>query len=89
VIAQGTPAQLKLDPRSIMGPFLAGGKAVPDERIARTTPSRQIVVEVDDLYNLHALTAHFPVQRLTAVAGPSGAGKTALVLDSLVPAARA
>jgi excinuclease ABC subunit A len=29
------------------------------------------------------------VNRLTAVAGPSGAGKTALVLDSLVPAARA
>ena len=27
--------------------------------------------------------------RLTALAGPSGAGKTALVLDSLVPAARA
>jgi len=89
VIAQGTPAQLKHDPRSIMGPFLAGGKAVPDERTARTTRSRQIVVEVDDLYNLHGLTAVFPVQRLTAVAGPSGAGKTALVLDSLMPAARA
>ena len=89
VIAQGTPAQLKHDPRSIMGPFLAGGKAVPDERTARTAPSKQIVVEVDDLYNLHGLTAVFPVQRLTAVAGPSGAGKTALVLDSLMPAARA
>jgi excinuclease ABC subunit A len=29
------------------------------------------------------------VHRLTALAGPSGAGKTALVLDSLIPAARA
>ena len=29
------------------------------------------------------------MHRLTAVAGPSGAGKTALVLDSLIPAARA
>ena len=29
------------------------------------------------------------MQRLTALAGPSGAGKTALVLDSLIPAARA
>ena len=29
------------------------------------------------------------MNRLTAVAGPSGAGKTALVLDSLIPAARA
>ena len=29
------------------------------------------------------------MRRLTALAGPSGAGKTALVLDSLIPAARA
>jgi excinuclease ABC subunit A len=29
------------------------------------------------------------VRRLTGVAGPSGAGKTALVLDSLIPAAKA
>jgi excinuclease UvrABC ATPase subunit len=34
-------------------------------------------------------TGTFPAGRLTALAGPSGAGKTALVLDSLIPAARA
>jgi excinuclease ABC subunit A len=89
VIAQGTPAQLKTDPRSIMGPFLAGVAAVPGERPARTDPSGQIAIEVGDLYNLHGLTAVFPVQRLTALAGPSGAGKTALILDSLIPASRA
>ena len=89
VIAQGTPAQLKTDPRSIMGPFLGGAAAVPGERPARTDPSGQIAIEVGDLYNLHGLTAVFPVQRLTALAGPSGAGKTALILDSLMPAARA
>ena len=44
---------------------------------------------IGDLYNLHDLTAAFPVNRLTALTGPSGAGKTALVLDSLIPAARA
>ena len=47
------------------------------------------IIEIGDLYNLHDLTADFPVHRLTALAGPSGAGKTALVLDSLIPAARA
>ena len=46
-------------------------------------------IEISDLYNLHDLTAAFPAHRLTVVAGPSGAGKTALVLDSLIPAARA
>jgi excinuclease ABC subunit A len=88
VIAQGTPRQLETDPGSIMGPFLAGAPAVPD-RPARAGPGGQITIEISDLYNLHDLTAAFPAGRLTALAGPSGAGKTALVLDSLIPAARA
>src|SRR6266851_1490450 len=89
VIAQGTPGQLATDPQSIMGPFLAGAAALPSER--RTWPGvgGQITIEIGDLYNLHDLTAAFPVGRLTALAGPSGAGKTALVLDSLIPATRA
>ena len=89
VIAQGTPGQLETDPRSIMGPFLAGATAVPRDRPARAGPSGQIAIEIGDLYNLHDLAAAFPVHRLTALTGPSGAGKTALVLDSLIPAARA
>jgi excinuclease ABC subunit A len=87
VIAQGTPGRLETDPCSIMGPFLAGAPAVPRDRPARAS-SGQITIEIGDLYNLHDLTAAFPAGRLTAVAGPSGAGKTALVLDSLIPAAR-
>jgi excinuclease ABC subunit A len=99
VIAQGPPSQLETDPNSIMGKFLAGaaavgpGKsdsaAVTRERPARPGPGAQITLEIGDLYNLHDVTAAFPVHRLTALAGPSGAGKTALVLDSLIPAARA
>jgi len=89
VIAQGTPGQLETDPHSIMGPFLAGAAAVPPARPPRAGPSGQITIEISDLYNLHNLAAAFPVRRLTALAGPSGAGKTALVLDSLIPAARA
>ena len=89
VIAAGTPGQLEADPRSIIGPFLAGARSVSRNRSDRGADDGQIVIEIADLYNLHDLTAAFPVNRLTAVAGPSGAGKTALVLDSLIPAARA
>jgi len=89
VIAEGLPGQLADDPNSIIGPFLAGATAVPRDRPARAGPGGQIVLEVGDLYNLHDVTAAFPVGRLTALAGPSGAGKTALVLDSLIPATRA
>jgi excinuclease ABC subunit A len=89
VIAEGTPGQLETDPRSLMGPFLAGAAAVPPDRAERAGPGGEIAIEIGDLYNLHDLTAAFPEHRLTALAGPSGAGKTALVLDSLIPAARA
>jgi excinuclease ABC subunit A len=89
VIAAGTPGQLESDPRSIIGPFLAGQPGVPGHRPERAADGARIAIEIADLYNLHDLTAEFPVNRLTAVAGPSGAGKTALVLDSLIPAARA
>jgi excinuclease ABC subunit A len=89
VIAAGSPAQLETDPRSIIGPFLGGAPSVSREGSERAVYDGQIVIEIADLYNLHDLTAAFPVNRLTAVAGPSGAGKTALVLDSLIPAARA
>jgi excinuclease ABC subunit A len=89
VIAQGTPRQLQKDRRSIIGPFLAGAPAVPRARPRRGGPDGQISIEIGALYNLCDLTVTFPLQRLTALSGPSGAGKTALVLDSLIPAARA
>ena len=94
IIAEGTPDQLAADPHSIMGPFLAGTATVRRDRAVPSGPGAadaggRITLKVGDLYNLYGVTAAFPLHRLTAVAGPSGAGKTALVLDSLVPAARA
>src|SRR6185437_14472927 len=89
VIAQGTPGELAADPGSIIGPFLAGVAAVSRDHTARAAADRQIAIQIGELYNLHDVTAAFPVQRLTALAGPSGAGKTALVLDSLIPAVKA
>jgi excinuclease ABC subunit A len=89
VIAQGPPGRLETDPHSVIGPFLAGVAAVNRERRESPDPVDQIVLEVADLYNLHDVTAAFPLGRLTALAGPSGAGKTALILDSLIPAVRA
>ena len=94
MIAEGTPGQLETDPRSIIGPFLAGaaaegpgksdtaaegpgksdtaaegpGKsdtAIPRDRPERAGPGGEITIEIGDLYNVHDLTAAFPVGRLT------------------------
>ena len=37
---------------------------------------KAVTVEVAELYNLHDVRASFPANAMTAVAGPSGAGKT-------------
>jgi excinuclease ABC subunit A len=89
IVAQGPPSAIEDDPRSIIGPYLAGAVAVrrPRGPDGAAGPDGEITIEVGDLYNLHDVTAAFPLHRLTALAGPSGAGKTALVLDSLIPAA--
>jgi excinuclease ABC subunit A len=87
IVAEGTPGQIARNRKSLIGPFLAGRPAV--SRSPRPLPSSRVQITVADLYNLHDVTASWAINRLTALAGPSGAGKTALVLDSLVPAARA
>jgi excinuclease ABC subunit A len=89
IVSEGPADSLEADRRSIMGPFLSGRATVERDRSGRTVATGEIVIAVDRLYNLHDVTARFPVGGLAALAGPSGAGKTALVLDSLVPAARA
>jgi excinuclease ABC subunit A len=97
IVAQGTPEAIEADPHSVIGPYLSGAKKVErrhrpdgaDGPGGTAEPEGGITIEVSDLYNLHDVTATFPVHRLTALAGPSGAGKTALVLDSLIPAATA
>jgi excinuclease ABC subunit A len=73
----------------VIGPFLSGRATVTRTRTAATESDGEIVITVAALYNLRDVTARFPVRRLSALAGPSGAGKTALILDSLVPAAQA
>jgi excinuclease ABC subunit A len=89
VIAEGTPADLGSDSRSIIGPFLAGRAAVSRQRPSKAAADADITIQIGDLYSLHDLSATFPTRQLSALAGPSGAGKTALILDSLIPAARA
>ncbi|GIF46315.1 excinuclease ABC subunit A [Asanoa ferruginea] len=87
IVAEGAPDQLQKNRKSIIGPFLDGRLAV--DRPPRPLPRERATIAVRRLYNLRNVTVGFPINRLTALAGPSGAGKTALVLDSLIPAARA
>ncbi|NMO57142.1 excinuclease ABC subunit UvrA [Actinoplanes sp. TBRC 11911] len=89
IVAEGTPDQIQKNRKSIIGPFLAGKRTVSRPVAPLDSAAASARITVKNLYNLRDVTADFPINRLTALAGPSGAGKTALVLDSLIPAARA
>ena len=89
LIAEGRPADLEQDPKSLIGPYLAGSLTVTRRRRPPEDGAQQVDIEIGELFNLRDVRATFPMHQLIGVAGPSGAGKTALVLDSLVPALRA
>lgn len=90
VIAQGTPKQLVADPNSLIGPFISGNAQILQEKhLAKQPTGQQTTIHIDDHFNLHDLTASFPDNQVTAITGFSGAGKTSLILDSLVPAIQA
>jgi excinuclease ABC subunit A len=88
LIAAGRPTEIERNPGSVYGPYLSG-RATVGRRRRPPADEPPIEIEVGELFNLRDVHATFPLRQLTGVAGPSGAGKTALVLDSLIPALRA
>jgi len=89
IVAQGTPRELMADPRSITGPWLSGKRRlpVPAKRKARGKPCVRVVGA--RAHNLRDVTAEVPLGLFTCFTGVSGSGKSSLVVDTLLPAARA
>lgn len=89
VIAQGTPADLAHDDKSLIGPYLAGTANIHTRPHLQPKVSAKLGLEVQHYFNLNDVKINLPINEITAVTGFSGAGKTSLILDSLVPAIKA
>ncbi len=87
VVAQGTPQQIKDEPRSLTGQYLSGTRAIaiPEERTPQD-PERQISIIGATGNNLQAVDAAIPVGLMTCVTGVSGSGKSTLINDTLYKA---
>jgi excinuclease ABC subunit A len=82
VVAEGTPAQIEKNKKSITGQYLIGAKQIeiPGKRRAS---KKYITVKGCRENNLKNITAKFPIGVLTVITGVSGSGKSTLVYETL------
>jgi excinuclease ABC subunit A len=87
IVAQGTPQELMKNPRSATGPYLrAGPEPLVHER--KRPGESSLGIRGATTHNLAGVDVDFPLGLVTAVTGVSGSGKSSLVVDTLLPAAR-
>jgi excinuclease ABC subunit A len=89
VIAQGTPRELVENGTSITGPWLAGKRTLPIPKKRKAPTDAAVSVVGARAHNLKNVTVDVPIGLFCCVTGVSGSGKSSLIVDTLLPAARA
>jgi excinuclease ABC subunit A len=89
IVAQGSPKVLMEDSASITGPWLSGKKQLPIPRTRKSKGKGSVRIVGARAHNLKNVTAEVPTGLFTCFTGVSGSGKSSLVVDTLLPAARA
>ncbi|WP_213775921.1 excinuclease ABC subunit UvrA [Bradyrhizobium sp. dw_78] len=83
IIAQGTPAEIMRNPKSLTGKYLTGELSVdvPERR----PPNHRRTIKVVNARgnNLKNVTAEIPLGLFTCITGVSGGGKSTLLIDTL------
>jgi excinuclease ABC subunit A len=87
VVAEGTPAEVMREPRSVTAQYLTGAKRI-EIRAERRTPRRGLQLKVVGAKgnNLRNLNVAIPLGTFTCVTGVSGGGKSTLVIETLYKA---
>jgi len=84
VIAEGTPAKIIANRKSLTGQYLSGTLEVPVPQQRRAhQKAKSIVVKGARGNNLKNVSAEIPLGTFTCVTGVSGGGKSTLLIDTL------
>ncbi len=84
VVSQGTPKKITRDSKSITGQYLSGKKVIPLPR-RRLKPKGWLKLEGASLNNLREVTCDLPLGVLVVFTGVSGAGKSSLLSQTILP----
>ncbi|WP_454628214.1 excinuclease ABC subunit UvrA [Bradyrhizobium cenepequi] len=86
IVAQGTPADIMRNPKSLTGKYLTGELSVPIPE--RRPPNHRRTIKVVNARgnNLKNVTAEIPLGLFTCITGVSGGGKSTLLIDTLYKA---
>ncbi|MFN3548682.1 MAG: excinuclease ABC subunit UvrA, partial [Mesorhizobium sp.] len=88
VVAEGTPAEIMANPKSLTGQYLSGALSIPLPAERRPLKKgRRIKVVNARGNNLRNVTAEIPLGTFTCVTGVSGGGKSTFLIETLFRAA--
>ncbi|RJF87311.1 excinuclease ABC subunit UvrA [Oleomonas cavernae] len=84
IVAEGTPAQIMADPKSLTGQYLSGVRSVPIPPLRRPFNKKRVLTVTGARgNNLQNVTTSIPLGTFTCVTGVSGGGKSTLVVETL------
>ncbi|HKX64441.1 MAG TPA: excinuclease ABC subunit UvrA [Rhizomicrobium sp.] len=88
IIAEGTPADIIANKKSLTGKYLSGAESIPiPAQRRKPVHNRWLKVVGARGNNLKHVTAQLPLGTLTCITGVSGGGKSTLTIETLYKAA--
>jgi len=87
IVAQGKPADIMADSRSLTGQYLTGRREISIPERRRPTGKHKLRVVGATGNNLKGVTGEIPVGTFTCITGVSGGGKSTFTIETLYKAA--